>query len=88
VVVRVFDIENDGFLAAVEPYEIAALAVGGPVVAAREIAFRPLDLDDPGAGIGKAVYPVAGAASGPGLSAESESAAQKSVHRPLYSQSP
>jgi hypothetical protein len=40
VVGRVFDIENDGFLAAVEPYEIAALTAGGPVVAARKIAFR------------------------------------------------
>ena len=54
MVVRVFDVENDGFLAAVEPYEIAALSVGGTVVAARKIAFRPLDLDNPGTGIREA----------------------------------
>ena len=44
-VVRVFDVENDGFLAAVEPYEITALAFGGTVVAVREIPLGPLDLD-------------------------------------------
>jgi hypothetical protein len=53
VVDRVLDVENDGFLAAVEPYEIAALAPCGAVVAACEIAFRPLDFDDPCAGVGK-----------------------------------
>src|SRR5690242_5399774 len=49
--VRGFYVENDRFLAAVEPHEIAALAVGGTVVAARKVSFPPLDLDDPSAGI-------------------------------------
>src|ERR1700722_18312602 len=46
-------IEHDRFLAAIEPDEIAALAVHEVVVAAREIALRPLDLDDARAGIGE-----------------------------------
>ena len=48
------EIEHDRFLAAVEPDEIAAFAVHQRVVAAGEVAFRPLDLDDAGAGIGQA----------------------------------
>ena len=47
-------IERDAFLAAVQPNEIARLAVGNRVVAAREIAFGALDLDDISAGIGQA----------------------------------
>ena len=47
------EIEHHRFLAAVEPDEIAALAVHEIVIAAREIAFRPLDLDDARAGIGE-----------------------------------
>ena len=38
-------IEDDGLLAAIEPDEIGALAVHQTVIAAREVAFRPLDLD-------------------------------------------
>ena len=44
---------DEAFLAAIEPDEIARRAMHGGVVAAREIAFRPLDLDDPRAGIGQ-----------------------------------
>ena len=40
-------VENDGLLAPVQPDEIARLPFGGVVVAAREIALRPLDLDHP-----------------------------------------
>ena len=47
------EIEHDRFLAAIEPDEIAALAVREIVVAAGEVAFRPLDLDDARAGIGE-----------------------------------
>ncbi len=47
------EIEHDRFLAAIEPDEIAALAVHEIVIAAREVAFRPLDLDDARAGIGQ-----------------------------------
>ena len=42
------------FLAAVEPDEIGALALRQRVIAAREIALRPLDLDDARAGVGEA----------------------------------
>jgi hypothetical protein len=48
------EIEHDRFLAAVEPNEIAALAVHEVVVAAREVALRPLDLDHARPGIGEA----------------------------------
>ncbi len=44
-------IENDRFLAAIEPDEIGALALGKGIIAAREIALRPLDLDDARTGI-------------------------------------
>ena len=47
------EIEHDGFLAAVEPHEIGAFAVDERVIAAREVAFRTLDLDDAGARIGE-----------------------------------
>ncbi len=53
LVVGLGQIEHDQFLAAIEPDEIAALAVHEVVVAAREIALRPLDLDDARAGIGE-----------------------------------
>ena len=45
------EIEHHRFLAAVEPDEIAALAVREVVVGAGEIAFRPLDLDHARPGI-------------------------------------
>ena len=45
------EIEHDRFLAAIEPDEIAALAVRERVVGACEIAFGPFDLDDTRAGI-------------------------------------
>ena len=44
-------VEDDRFLAAVEPDEIGALAARQPVVAAREIALGALDLDHACAGI-------------------------------------
>ena len=47
------EIEHQRFLAAVEPDEIGALALRQRVVAAREIALRPLDLDDARAGVGE-----------------------------------
>jgi hypothetical protein len=53
-VVRVFDVGDQALLAAVEPDEIAGQAVGGLVVAAREVAFGALDLDDARAGVGEA----------------------------------
>jgi hypothetical protein len=43
-------VEADRFLAPVQPDEIGALALDQMVVAAGEVAFRPLDLDDPRAG--------------------------------------
>ena len=45
------EIENDRFLAAIEPDEVGALAVHDMIVAAREIAFRTLHLDHARAGI-------------------------------------
>jgi len=51
VIVRLLEVEDHRLLAAVEPYEIAALTAGGAVIAARKIAFRPLNFDDPRAGI-------------------------------------
>ena len=39
--------------AAIDPYEIGRLAEDAVVIAPRKIAFRPLELDDAGAGIGK-----------------------------------
>jgi len=45
---------DKALLAAIEPDEIAAFAVHEIVIAARKIAFRPLDLDHPRAGIGEA----------------------------------
>ena len=53
LVCRLAEIEHDQFLAAVEPDEIAAFAVHEVVIAAREVAFRPLDLDDARAGVGQ-----------------------------------
>lgn len=48
------EIDDDRLLAAIEPDEINALPLGELVVAAREIAFWPLELDDARAGIGEA----------------------------------
>ncbi len=47
------EIEHDRFLAAIEPDEMRALAVNEMIVLAREVALRPLDLDDARAGIGE-----------------------------------
>ena len=47
------EIEDDRFLAAVEPDEIAAFAAGDGVVGAGEIAFGTLDLDHARAGVGE-----------------------------------
>ena len=45
------EIDDHGILAAVEPDEIAALALGRGIIAAGKIALRPLHLDDMRAGI-------------------------------------
>src|SRR5690606_22913166 len=45
-------IGHDGLLAAIEPDDIAALAVHGLVVAAREIALRAFEFDHARASIG------------------------------------
>ena len=45
------EVEDDRLLAAIEPDEIGALAARELVVAAREVALRPLDLDHARAGI-------------------------------------
>ena len=50
----VLDVGDQALLAAVQPDEIAGQPVRRGIVAAREIALRPLDLDHPRAGIGKA----------------------------------
>ena len=46
-------VEDHGFLAAIEPDEIGALAARQPVIAAREVALGPLDLDHARARIGE-----------------------------------
>ena len=51
---RLLDVDNDRFLAAVEPDEIGALAFHGMVVVAREVALGALELDHAGAEIGEA----------------------------------
>ncbi len=53
LVVRLGEIEHHRLLAAIEPDEMRALAVHDEVVAAGEIALRPLDLDDARTGIGQ-----------------------------------
>src|SRR5438270_13867203 len=53
-VIRVLQIDDARFLAAVIPYEIARLAMNVVVVAAGEISFRSLQLDNPRAGIRQA----------------------------------
>lgn len=51
---RVLEVQGEGFLGAVEPDEIAGVAVHARVVAAREVALAgPLHLDHPGAEIGE-----------------------------------
>src|SRR5262249_42867765 len=47
------DIEDKGFLAAIEPNEIASLTRRGILISAREITFQAHDFDDTGAGISK-----------------------------------
>src|SRR5262249_41911834 len=53
-ILRSRKIEDDGFLATVQPDEIARLALRRIIIAARKIALRPLDLDDARARIGEA----------------------------------
>ncbi len=53
LVLGLAEIEHDRFLAAIEPDEIAAFAVNQIVIAAGEVALRPLDLDDARAGVRK-----------------------------------
>lgn len=52
-VLRLPQVDPAGFLAPVDPDEIGGLALGEGVIAAREIAFRPLQLDHACAGIGE-----------------------------------
>ena len=53
LVVGAREIEHHRFLAAVEPDEIGALSRRELIVIAREISFRPLDLDHARTGIGE-----------------------------------
>ena len=53
-IVLVLDVRDQALLAAVQPDEVAGQTLGRRVVAACEIAFRALDLDDAGAGVGQA----------------------------------
>ena len=64
VVAGILDVEDDRFLAAVEPDEPGALAIHHMVVKPREVALRPLDLDDARARIGE---PAGGEGRGDGL---------------------
>ena len=48
------DVGNDRLLTAIQPGEVGALAVGDPVVAAREVSPVALYFNHPGAGIRKA----------------------------------
>ena len=64
VVGGVLDVEDDRFLAAVEPDEPGALAIHHMIVKPREIALRPLDLDDARARVGE---PAGGEGRGDGL---------------------
>jgi len=50
---RSAEVERDAALAAVKPDEVGGLAAHHRVVAAREVAFGPLDLDDVGAHVGQ-----------------------------------
>ena len=47
------EVDDHRILAAVEPDEIAALALGDGIIFAGKIAFGPFHLDDVGAGVGK-----------------------------------
>src|SRR5674476_521352 len=47
------EVDDSGILAAVEPDEIAALALRGRIIAAGKVALGALDLDDLGAGVGQ-----------------------------------
>ena len=49
-IVRPLDVRDQAPFAAIEPYEVAGQAVRCGVVAAREVAFGPLDLDHARAG--------------------------------------
>ena len=52
-IIRLLDVGDERLLAAIEPDEIGREAVHGFVVAAREIAFGALDLDDARPGVGE-----------------------------------
>ena len=50
-VLRLLDVRDQTFLAAIEPDEIARGALHRTVVSAREVTLGPFDLDHPGAGV-------------------------------------
>ena len=80
-VVLGLEVEGEGLLAAVQPDEVARLAVHVPVVAAGEVALGPLDLDDASAGIRQP-----GGAIGSGhrlLDTHHQQTVQRSSHRRL-----
>ena len=77
-VVGLLEVEHDRLLAAVQPDEIAREPVDVAVVAAREIAFRPLDLDDARAGVGQPRRAVGGGHRL--LDAHHQQAVQRSRH--------
>ena len=72
------EVERDRLLAAVQPDEIAGEAVHIAVIAAREIALGPLDLDDPRAGIGQPRRAIGGGHRL--LDAHHQQAVQRSAH--------
>ena len=45
--------QTDGFLAAIEPHEVAAFAVDDIVITARKVAVGPFDFNDTGPGVGQ-----------------------------------
>jgi hypothetical protein len=52
-ILRAREIEDDGFLPAIEPHEIATLPVHQSIVRAGKIALGAFDLDHAGARVGK-----------------------------------
>src|ERR1700750_2725272 len=48
------EIDNKRLFATIEPDEITALTSHDVIIAAGKVPFRPFDLDDAGAGVGKA----------------------------------
>src|SRR6185437_5016966 len=51
LVLGLAEIEHDRLLAPVEPHEISAFTMHHVIVSARKVALRPLDLNDPRAGV-------------------------------------